>query len=104
MSESNEVEVAEETIVMSSGLFTNTGELRSRDRQECLPLKTLSEIWSWRKESWPNLVVEFSPRISLVVSGDRLKCGDGVLPRVHKDSVPRTIFCHDLKGGYLEDR
>ena len=45
MSESNEEEVADENLVISSGLFTNTGELRSRDREECLPLETLSEVW-----------------------------------------------------------
>lgn len=101
-----------ETLTMDSSLCAylhSLGEVEPRqyhggDGVSCSPMSTLEQVWQWRKESWASLVTPLSPRSAMVVPGNRVQCLEGVQPRVHRESVPRTIFCHDLKGGYLEDK
>ncbi|KAK3912033.1 Cytosolic endo-beta-N-acetylglucosaminidase [Frankliniella fusca] len=108
----NDAELELATLTMDGSLcsdLSSPGEVEPReyhggDGASCAPLSTLGEIWQWRRESWASLVTGLAPRSALVLPGNRVHCEEGVQPRVHRESVPKTLFCHDLKGGYLEDR
>ncbi|XP_034248138.1 cytosolic endo-beta-N-acetylglucosaminidase [Thrips palmi] len=101
-----------ETLTMDTSLCSDLqslGEVEPReyhggDGVSCSPMSTLEQVWQWKREPWANLVTPLSPRSAMVVPGNRVHCVEGVQPRVHRESVPRTIFCHDLKGGYLQDK
>lgn len=57
---------------------------------ECMPLKTLNDVDKWTSEGISNKMRQAS------VSLQR---------KYHTDeSVPRTLVCHDMRGGYIEDR
>lgn len=61
------------------------------------------EIDAGTRKPWPNIVelrecAEYAYRgVDAEVIADRLI-------KVNRDEQPRTIVCHDMRGGYLEDR
>ena len=55
---------------------------------EVKPLKTLQELLKWTQSS------ELSSSLSAVSH----------LPPLPASSRNKTLVCHDMKGGYLEDR
>ena len=69
-------------------------------------MDTLQEVLSWTK---PHGVIpkHLRPRSTYALLGHHL-CQDAISPEslqfVPSASAPRTLFCHDLKGGYGPDR
>ncbi|XP_025836491.1 cytosolic endo-beta-N-acetylglucosaminidase 2 [Agrilus planipennis] len=77
----------------------------------CSPITTLSEAWTCLENlpRWINNIIELIPRSSMAIKCTDLEChveNDkfGPIIRTHHNSVPRTLICHDMKGGYIQDK
>lgn len=73
---------------------------------EVLPIKSLDEILSWKPLSDSLPVIHLQDRASYVINGGDYKCHERLITskRLHCQGLPKTMICHDMQGGYLNDR
>lgn len=81
------------------------------DSQEtvCSPILSVEELENFKIPSWTNSIFPLQSKNNWCISTNNIQCHEDiqkwkVQPRYLSNTVPRTIVCHDMKGGYLEDR
>lgn len=72
------------------------------------PLRTLEELYDSLENltPWPLEIIKLRESAEYVYAVNDMNNNGRMttLSRLNRDEQPRTIICHDMKGGYLEDR
>ncbi|XP_050424931.1 cytosolic endo-beta-N-acetylglucosaminidase [Adelges cooleyi] len=73
---------------------------------EISPIKSLEEVLSWQGELDKLPVVELQIRANYSIFGNDYKCHEKLMtPKRHFNrGLPKTLICHDMQGGYKNDR
>lgn len=77
----------------------------------CEPVRSLAELWNVVEQppKWTQRIVELAPRSPTVVQNLQNDCHvskKDFVPKMRLDRnyTPRTLVCHDMMDGYLEDK
>lgn len=78
------------------------------EKRECEPLKNLQQILHWKadRSDWSNQVIPLISRSNYCYEGDSFECYRKIRKplKILTSGSPRTLVCHDMKGGYLDDK
>lgn len=92
-------------------LFLSVSNVIGVPVEICEPVVSLTELWNVVENppKWIHRIIEISPRGATVIQNLQNDCHvdrKDFVPkfRLDRNFTPRTLVCHDMMNGYLEDK